>query len=284
MIDYLTPQQANILIALSKFKYMTKRHFVAYKVGKEKNPSLHLNLSLLREKKLINRYSFGTVPKKGRLQDIYFLTEKGAKIVAENLDILLDSIKYPNRSTTEFKNDYAHRVATVSVLISFVLWCESKGYEIDFFDTYYDKVGSQRKAETGVQSRTRLDLPNDTNISPDAIIRYTAKNQSYLFCIEVYNGKNTKRVNEQLRKLTYATFEGIPSKKYEHNKANRNLIIMEHENYIKPTIERLKQDPYLIQFEGLERFYYFKSIEATKNDFGALWHDLEGKKRELSHL
>lgn len=284
MIDYLTPQQANILIALSKFKYMTKSHFVSYQVGKDKNPSLYNNLALLRDKKLVNRYSFGTIPSKGRLEDIYFLTEKGAKIVAENLGILLDSVKYPNRSTTEFKNDYYHRIATVSVMISFVMWCESKGYEIDFFDTYYDKVGSQRKAETGVQSKTRLDLPNDTSISPDACIRYTANGQRFLFCIEVYNGKDTKRINEQLRKLTYATFEGIPSKKYDHEKANRNLIIMEHESYIKPTIERIKNDPYLNQFEGVERFFYFKSIEATKNDFGALWNDLEGKNRDLSLL
>jgi hypothetical protein len=285
MIDYLTPQQANILIALSKFKYMTKSHFVAYKVGTKKSATLHSNLMLLREKKLLNRYGFSVTPMiGGRLEDIYFLTEKGAKIVAENLEVALDVIKYPNRSTTEFKNDYAHRVATVSVMISFVLWCEKQEYEIDFFDTYYDKIGSQRKAETGVQSRTRLDLPNDTSISPDAILRYTANGQSYLFCIEVYNGKDTKRVNEQLRKLTYATFEGIPSKKYEHNKANRNLIIMEHENYIKPTIERINNDPYLAQFEGIERFYYFKSIEATKNNFGALWGDLGGNNRNLETI
>jgi len=284
MIDYLTPQQANILIALSKFKYMTNKHIIMYGIGNS-IPHLSVNYKLLRDKKLISRYRFSehtTVT--GRLEDIHFLTEKGAKIVAENLDIPLSSIKYPNRSTTEFKNDYSHRIATVSVMISFVMWCDSKGYEVDFFDTYYDKVGSQRKSETGVQSKTRLDLPNDTSISPDACIRYTANGQRFLFCIEVYNGKDTKRINEQLRKLIYATFEGIPSKKYDHEKANRNLIIMEHESYIKPTIERIKNDPYLAQFEGVERFFYFKSIEATKNDFGALWNDLEGKNRDLSLL
>ena len=283
MIDYLTPQQANFLIALSKFKYMSRSHFVAYEVAK-KNPSLQNNLTILREKKLINRYSFATVPTKGRMEDLYFLTEKGAKIVAENLDTPLDSIRYPNRSTTEFKNDYNHRVATVSTMISFVLWAENQGYEIDFFDTYYDKVGSQRKSETGVQSKTRLDLPNQTNISPDAIIKYDGNDKSYLFCIEVYNGKDTKRVIEQLRKLSYATFEGIPSKKYDHPKGNRNLILFEHESYIQATIDRIKQDPYLSQFEGLERFFYFKSIEAVKNDFGRSWRDLEGKNRDLMEL
>lgn len=285
MIDYLTPQQANILIALSKFKYMTKKHFIAYQIGTKKNGTLHNNLMLLRDKKLLNRYGFSVTPMiGGRLEDIYFLTEKGAKIVAENLDITLDLIRYPNRSTTEFKNDYNHRVATVSTMISFVLWAENQGYEIDFFDTYYDKVGSQRKSETGIQSKTRLDLPNETNISPDAIIKYDHKDKSYLFCIEVYNGKDTKRVIEQLRKLSYATFEGIPSKKYGHNKGNRNLIVFEHESYIQATIDRIKQDPYLSQFEGLERFFYFKSIEATKNDFGGSWRDLGGKKRDLSEF
>lgn len=280
MIDYLTPQQANFLTALAKFKYMSKSQFIAYKIAK-KNPSLQNNLTILREKKLINRYGFATVPTKGRMEDLYFLTEKGAKIVSENLDIPLDLVKYPNRSTTEFKNDYSHRVATVSTMISFVLWAEQQGYDIDFFDTYYDKVGSQRKSETGVQSKTRLDLPNQTNISPDAIIKYDGQGKSYLFCIEVYNGKDTKRVIEQLRKLTYATFEGIPSKKYNHPKGNRNLIVFEHESYIQATIDRIKQDPYLSQFEGLERFFYFKSIEATKNDFGGSWSDLEGKKWDL---
>lgn len=283
MVDYLTPQQANFLTALAKFKYMSRSQFVAYQVAK-KNPSLQNNLTILREKKLINRYGFATVPTKGRMEDLYFLTEKGAKIVSENLDIPLDLVKYPNRSTTEFKNDYSHRVATVNTMISFVLWAKKQGYEIDFFDTYYDKVGSQRKSETGVQSKTRLDLPNQTNISPDSIIKYDGQDKSYLFCIEVYNGKDTKRVIEQLRKLSYATFEGIPSKKYNHPKGNRNLIIFEHESYMQATIDRIKQDPYLGQFEGLERFFYFKSIEAVKNDFGGSWSDLEGKKWDLSEF
>jgi hypothetical protein len=283
MIDYLTPQQANILTALSMFKFMGRSHFIAYGIAKP-NPSIYNNLSILREKKLVNRYSFATVPKHGRMEDLYSLTERGARIVSENLDIPLEKIKYPSRATTEFKNDYNHRVATINTMVSFVLWANSEGYEVDFFDTYYDKVGSQKKSETGVQSRTRLDLPNDTFINTDANIRYIKNNQSYLFCIEVYNGKDTKRINEQLRKLTFATFEGIPSKKYNHSKANRNLIILEHESYIQYAIDRLKNDSYLAQFEGIEKFYFFNSLSNIKNGFGDLWLDLEGKIWELSNL
>jgi hypothetical protein len=283
MIDYLTPQQANILTALAKFKYMGKSHFISYNVAKA-NPIIYINLNLLCEKKLINKHRFATIPRMGRMEDLFSLTEKGARVVAENLDIPLDSVKYPSRASTEFKNDYEHRVATVSMMISFVVWCEKNNFEIDFFDTYFDKVGSQRKSDTGIQSKTRLDLPNETFISPDAIIKYSTNQQSYLFCMEVYNGKDTKRINEQLRKLTFATFEGIPSKKYDFSKANRNLIVLEHEEYIKYAIDRLKNDPYLAQFEGIERFFLFRCINDTKNDFEGLWLDLEGKKRKLSEL
>lgn len=282
-MDFFTPQQIAILTNLGKFKYLTVGHFVQLGIGSSVR-LIRDNLKILRERKLTERMSFGTIPIKGRFQDLNFLTEKGARVLIESLELEPDQVKHPSRASTFFKNDYLHRVSTIDTMISFSQWADKNGYIIDFFDTYYDKVGSQRATETGVQSRTRLDLPNGKNISPDAIIKYEAKGKNYLFCLEVYNGKDTKRVTEQIRKLTYATFEGIPSKKYDHNKANRNLILFEFDDYKRFAIDRIKNDPYLTQFEGLEQLFLFKSIEQAKNDFGGLWTKLDGKLVDLSAL
>jgi hypothetical protein len=282
-MDFFTPQQTAILSSIAKYKYLTVSHFKTLKIGSS-DRLIRENLKILRDRKLTEKMSFGTIPIKGRFQDLHFLTERGAKMLIESLDLEPEQVKHPSRASTFFKNDYLHRVSTIDLMISFNQWAEKNGYIIDLFDTYFDKVGSQRATETGVQSKTRFDLPNGKNISPDAVIKYEANGKNYLFCVEVYNGKDTKRVIEQVRKLAYATFEGIPSKKYDHNKTNRNLILFEFDDYKNHAIDRIKKDPYLSQFEGLEKVFFFSSIEAQKVDFGANWSDLKGKKRNLSNL
>ena len=282
-MDFFTPQQTAILSSIAKYKYLTVNHFKALKIGSS-DRLIRDNLKILRERKLTEKMSFGTIPIKGRFQDLHFLTERGAKMLIESLELEPEEVKHPSSASTFFKNDYLHRVSTIDLMISFNQWTEKNGYIIDLFDTYFDKVGSQRATETGVQSKTRFDLPNGKNISPDAVIKYEANGKNYLFCLEVYNGKDTKRVIEQIRKLTYATFEGIPSKKYNHNKTNRNLILFEFEDYKNYAIDRIKKDPYLSQFEGLEKVLFFSSIEAQKLDFGANWTDLNGKIQNLALL
>lgn len=282
-MDFFTPQQTAILSSIAKYKYLTVNHFKALKIGSS-DRLIRDNLKILRDRKLTEKMSFGTIPIKGRFQDLHFLTERGAKMLIESLDLEPEEVKHPSRASTFFKNDYLHRVSTIDLMISFNQWAEKNGYIVDLFDTYFDKVGSQRATETGVQSKTRFDLPNGKNISPDAVIKYEAKGKNYLFCLEVYNGKDTKRVIEQIRKLTYATFEGIPSKKYNHDKTNRNLILFEFEDYKIYAIDRIKKDPYLSQFEGLEKVLFFSSIEAQKLDFGANWTDLNGKIQNLTLL
>lgn len=282
-MDFFSPQQSKILLSLAKYKYLTISQFLRLEIGKDKE-FIRKNLSLLREKKLTDRMTFGLVPAKGKFEDIHFLTERGAKEVLANTDLHPDQVKHPSRASTFFKNDYLHRVSTVDVMIAFNQWADGQGYQVDFFDTYFDKVGSQKGSKEGIKSKTRFDLPNGQNISPDGIIKYTTANNSFLFCLEVYNGKDTKRVTEQIRKLAYATFEGIPSEKYGHNKANRNLIVFQYDTYMKTAIERIKQDPYLRHFDGLERFFLFNSIDHTKKDFGLPWTDLNGQLIDLLGL
>lgn len=283
MIDYLPPIQANILVALSRFKFMTRPHLVSYGIGSQTSSGIPSAITALRSRKLITTYCFALDNKRGKLADVHVLTEKGAKIVSENLDIPLEEIRYPNRSSTEFKNDYFHRMSTVSVLIVFRLWTEKNGYSVDIFDTYYDKVGSQRKSENGVQSKTRLDLSDKTSINPDAIIRYKAK-KDHFFCIEVHNGTTTKRLIEKLQKLALAINEGAAGEKYGIEQSSRNLIVMEHESYIKNTIEWIKKDPYFEQFDELEEYFFFKSLKDTKDNFADGWVDIKGKKRDLGRL
>lgn len=282
-MNYITRQQLAILLSLAKYKYLTMSQFSALDIGKDKE-HIRKNLALLRERKLVNRMTFGLIPTKGRFEDIHFLTEKGAKELLENTELEADQIRHPSRSATFFKNDYLHRVSTIDIMIAFNQWAEQQNYQIDFFETYFDKVGSQRGSKQGIQNKTRLDLPDGQNISPDGIIKYKTPNNSFLYCMEMYNGKNTKRVNEQIRKLIYATFEGIPSIKYGHHKANRNLIVFEHENYQRTAIDRIKNDPYLVQFEGLDQFLLFSTISKVKKDFNSSWVTLNGEIVHLENL
>lgn len=280
-MDYIKNQQEQILSALAKYKFLTVRQMV--KLGISTEQYLRVNLRLLREKKLIDRQIQGIQSRLGKSEDMHFLTLRGARVIAEYLDLELSEIHFPKSTATLFQHDYFHRVATINTKISFYQWAEKQGYEVDFFHTYYDIVGSVKSKDERLRAKTFLQLSENQQITPDCIFRYKQKNgNSFLYCVEVYNGNSTKRVYEQLLKLINSTFQGLASTKYNHSKGNRNLVICENQNAMQAVIDRIANSEEYRRFEGFERFLYFTTIEAVQSDFGALWNDIRGNKINLA--
>lgn len=279
-MEYIKTQQEQILQALAQYKFLTVRQMV--KLGISTEQYIRVNLRLLREKKMIERQTQGIQSRLGKSEDIHFLTLKGAKVIAESLDMELSEIHYPKGTATLFQHDYFHRVATINTKISFYQWATKRGYQVDFFHTYFDMVGSVKSKDEKLRAKTFLQLTDGRHLIPDSIFKYTKGTSGFLYCLEVYNGNSTKRVYEQLLKLLDGTFEGLATLKYNHNKANRNLIVFENESNMKAVINRIATSNEYRRFESLEKFLYLTTLEAVQSDFGALWHDLQGNKINLA--
>lgn len=102
---------------------------------------------------------------------------------------------------------------------------------------------------------TRIDFGNGYYLDPDGIVVFEKVDKPKIFLIEVYNGKDTKRVLEQLRKHVYVVKHGLAASKYNIKTTAKVISTFENESNMKAVMERCKIDPYF-QFEGIENYFF----------------------------
>ena len=271
---HITPIQENVLYKLAEYKFLTISQFAEI-LGSSPNWT-RTQINKLIEIGVLGSTSYGVIPQKGLLEKVYYLTAKGTKILCDDLGIEKEKIRYPIGEVT-FRHDYFHRFWTVNVHIALNKFIEANNGQSFTLLTYYDKIGSQRKE--GMTVATRLDFEdeqkNKVHINPDMLAGYYLNNKPYLFAIEIYNGKDTQRVIEQVKKVFIAIYEGSTAQKFPVKKSSRLLLVFEHEAILKATLQRVK--PILSDFEDPDSVIFANTSESMKKDFGANWIDLNGK-------
>ena len=187
-----------------------------------------------------------------------------------------DLAKKPFLSCT--KKDYTHRRNTIDIHLHLYLWTKTTDFEITFFDTYFDKIGNNRR-DKNLQAKNRIDLSNNDYIIPDGITVIETGDTQLLYLVEMYDGKDTKRVLQQLRKHAQAISLGTPSLKYGFQKSNRVLSIFEHDSNMKAVLSRIRQEQL---FDAMTNHFLFKTLENIQTqDFMDSWLNLEGKKKSM---
>lgn len=116
--------------------------------------------------------------------------------------MLPGEIKIPIGTATLFYQDYFHRKNTVSCEIAMSLRAEQNNLDILFCTRYFDTMGNNRR-DKNLRSQNKFSLKeNKTFLVPDMVFRtseVTGAKES-LYTLEMYNGKNTLRTLEQLKK------------------------------------------------------------------------------------
>lgn len=276
---YLSESKLKILESLAKYKFLTTKQFLRLGIVKHRTNLVPLLRDLRdRHRPLIAKISFAVHPKFGRLEDVYYLTNWGVKFLIENLDYEREDIRYPIGKSSLFFRDYFHRLYTIDFHIEYEDWANKNDYEILFFHTYFDKVGANRgKSKNKLQALTKIELNEGKDyIIADAISMFESPERKYLFSLEVYNGKDTKRIVKQLKKHIIALSEGKPSLQYNFKRGSKVIVIFELESTMKAVIERLNQDD---EFEGFDDYFLFKTIDNLKKDFFNHWFNLKFKEK-----
>jgi hypothetical protein len=279
---YLNENKIKILELLATYKFLTTSQFLRLGIVKYRPNLVNLLKDLRdRQKPFIARIKFPVHAKFGRIEDVYYLTRHGVKFLTEHLNWNIEDIKHPKQQNSFFFRDYFHRLWTIDFHIEFRLWTENKGYEILFFDYYFDKIGANRTKRNlpRLEALTKITYNNGKDhIFADAISMFKTPERKYLFCLEVYTGKDTKRIINQLEKYTLALAEGQPSLKYNFNRGARIYIILEHKSNLEAVLNRMRENDI---FEEFENYFLFKTIDDLRKSFFYRWKNYKFEEKNF---
>lgn len=267
MIQRLPPTQSKVLLNLAQYKFLTTSQMIRLGVAtKRSNLSPHLRRLRDGSRPFIARMEFGTHPKQGRLEDFYYLKPKAKKALIEELQMRPEEIKMPIGTSTLFNNDYFHRKYTIDCEIRTYQTAAQNGNEVVFFERYFDHTGSNRKKGSASRAKTKIDIDKDNYLIADGVFMLEMPDgERELYSLEMYNGKDTKRVHKQLRQYVQALALGSPSIRYNHKtadgsryKGSRVLAVFEHESCMRAVQERVAND---VAFANMGELFVFEVLE-----------------------
>ncbi len=272
----LTENQLKAIKLLAIYKYLTSSDFVKMGVFK-KRPYLTNSLKILKDSKnpLISKYDFN--PINGKVESLYFLTKNGKKLLINEFSYDESNIKIPRGLDMVYLHDYYHRKYTIDFHIAFRLWLESKNGQVNFLNYYFDKSGNNRIKDkcSHVVSSNKIQLNERTSFIPDINAKFTIDDKEHLFLFEQHNGKDAKRLFEQLFIHIHAISAKAISSKYNYQKPYKVVVVCEEESVKTSVIKRLqKQDG----IEHYNNFFIFKTNNELLEDFYSNWTLIDEKK------
>lgn len=273
----LTANNVEILRLLNRYRFLTNPQLLRLGLVKE-STSIHRLLRRFKDGKrpYIGGKDFGFIAGRGRLHRIYYMEKRGAKLLADTLRMDEDEISF-EASRPPFLQDYFHRVATIDFHIELDLFAEQHECEIKFFHTYFDTEGANRGTPPDQRLRRLTKIPlGKYHLIPDGIfLMNTPDGKQHLFALEVYNGRDSKRVHKQLEKHMQAQAEGAISEAYGLALPYRVLMTFETEGAMKAVMSRIQGDS---QFSNSEPYFAFNTIERLREDFARSWKFFSGRE------
>lgn len=195
-----------------------------------------------------------------RLGEFFALTEKGAEIIAETLNIEPETVFFPPggiQSKSPFQ--FPHRAMLIQLFAMFL--GHEKGSEGRFkvldLVPEYRYIGSNRLG-TG-RKATRVTVAGES-IIPDGIVRFRAGEVVRLATVEFHRETDTRRIIEQLQKHALATDKKCFAEMFNHPHSNYVLSVYEDPQKLKNVQERIRAG----EFPNFEKYapgYHFASLE-----------------------
>lgn len=273
-VNYYSKKQIALLIALSKYKFLTYDQMMRLGIDKHKS-----NLSNIANKLRACRYPLiAKIPHQIGISAKHYLTAKGKDLLVNLYDLEEIKIRYPKGVIQTHTQDTKHRTTTVSILIELALACQERSIKILEYDFYFDMVGNNRMAKN-LASKTALIYEGNKTIKADLIFQLQIQNERELYLLELENGRDTKKAIEKIINHGKAVYKGSANKIYQFKKGYRTLWVFEYESTLKATLERAKKISF---FSQLKEYFLFKTLaEIEKENFFSEWLNLANIKRKL---
>lgn len=271
----LTGVGERIITELANYTYLSPSQMITLGIMTDRS-NLNKRIGALRDfgsKPLIESIEYGVHPKYGRLENLHRLTPYGKKWLIEHLfmddkDIKVHLSKPP-------VTDYFHRKSTINFHIMLEQWCEKNESNMGFFHRYFDKLGNNRRNKN-LTRKTRLNLGNGEQIDPDGIFMLDcADGEKRLFCLEVSNGDNTKRILDQIEGHIKSLHFSAPSRKYGHDYGSRVIWLFQEEGTMRAVIRRFHTLP---SAREQKNHFFFKCLhDISADQLFKNWYDIDGE-------
>lgn len=273
---HLTENQVTAIKLLAKFKYLTSSQFVKMGMYK-KRAYLTKALKPLSDMKkpLILKHDFN--PINGKLESFYFLTKYGRQFLIDALEYQESKIKAPKGLSPISLKDYHHRKFTVDFHLNFYQWLKSNDGHIDFLNYYFDKSGNNRNGDKNqfVSALNRIHIDKNNSFIPDINTIFSIHEKQYLYLFEQHDGKDTKRLFEQLYVHIIAISRNSVSIKYKFQKSHRIVVVCEEQSVKNSIIQRLQK---IDGIEHYNKFFIFKTNTELQEDFFNNWTLISGEQ------
>lgn len=267
---YLKENQITAIKWLADMKYLTSSQFVKMGLYKKRGYLTNSLKELLDTKKtLVQKHDFE--PMYGKLESFYYLTKYGRNFLINELEYAENQIKAPSGYNSISLKDYFHRKFTIDFHIYLKRWIDDNGGKILFLDYYFDKSGNNRSRDKSkhVTALNRIELDSNNSFIPDINTMLELEDNKHLLLFEQHNGKDSKRLFEQLRVHMMAISKNVVSDKYHfQNNPHRVAVVCEFESVKKSVIKRLQKGKNIEYYNNL---FLFKTNAELEEDFYNNW-------------
>ena len=181
----ITERDLEIVVTLYKYRYLKTSQIQQLYFPSAQTANRRMR-SLI-DQKLVKHFSVPNVPER-----IYFLSQNGAKVVAEQLDTTLEEMLW-SKNTNAPKDYYfmQHFLATNQFRIDVTKSCDDSDIDLlGFIPEYYgSKTPSGRIRKHITDFALDISNPNDKiNHTPDAVFALQKQNKPALFFLEIDRG------------------------------------------------------------------------------------------------
>ncbi len=282
MSGQITPIQLEFLRLLTKTGFATNSHINQIGIVKLKQSNNYLTKRLL-DGGFIGRVlvyaSFGS----GR-KVMYFLTKKGANIVAETDNIELSDLAFTNYTggikkahidgdVSLVRTDFAHKERYISTFLALEKYLENTDYLLDDFYHYYKLSNSHGTALT----------LNGKNFRPDGIFFCTPTNPKkpkYIYIAEIHRHSDRRHIIKQILKHVEAIRQESIKKRFGLETPYFILSVYTDENAsVMPSV--IKELQTFDEWEYIQKFFMFGLLDDIKQDFYNGFHYFGGQKKPL---
>ena len=281
----LTEVQTRILESLSRYKYLTHSQMHRLRIAHEQviRKNTRKLLGFPNEKRpVIGVIKFPITARTGHIENVYYLSEEGADYLAEILNLDRGELDF-QRTTSVFHRDYWHRKYTVD----FHIWLTQalKGnehIEIGVFDRYFDKTGANRTKNPNLarlRAKTRVDF-GELYIIPDVNFILQGLQdpcKKALFCFEMTNGRNTKRILGQIHKHSLAMEAGAMARAYGIDRADYRVLFLFSEQSLFDAVKNRFHT--VRELRGFGDHFFFGTLEEAERDVLRCWHKSGSEQR-----
>ena len=282
----ITEVQTKILEALNRYKFLTHSQMKELGIGNLqflRSSTKHLCCFPNEKKPLVGAIKFPIAARAGKIENVHYLTEAGAQVLADILSIDYSELDF-QKVTSVYHRDYWHRRYCIDFHIRLTqTLAGSQTIELSTFDRYFDKIGANRRKRGGqpLRSKTRVDFGSpDLYIIPDVNFILQAvgnPEKKALFCFEMTNGRDTKRILTQIYKHTLAMQNGAMAAKYGVQRQDYiTLFLFSEASLMKAVRERFSE---IRDAAAFERCFFFGHLEEMGKEVLKCWKRVKGEER-----